>query len=66
MSLYRFAQSLGLMENPATWNEVEKLIEKTIEQVEAELAEDYIGHSEVRRIYLALKEAKYLKEEYCE
>lgn len=51
------------MENPAHWNEIEKLIYATMQKSHKLLEEGVIGYSTPRRIYLALKEAGYLKEE---
>lgn len=50
------------MENPFSWNEVEKLIAATLGQAEVDNKRGMIGSSNIQRIYNALKQAGYLKE----
>lgn len=50
------------MENPATWNEVEKTIHETMVEVDKDFVEGRIGLSYVKRIYEALKAKDLLKE----
>jgi hypothetical protein len=50
------------MENPFTWNEVEKLIAATLQQADIDDKRGLIGASHIQRIYNALKQAGYLKE----
>ena len=52
------------MEDTANWNVVEKAINGIIAKNEEATAKGVIGHSLVAEIYLALKAAGYLKEQY--
>lgn len=47
------------MENPATWNEVEKAIDEAISEHEKAMQEGVCGISIVRRIYNKLIERGY-------
>ncbi len=55
------------MENPQTWNEVQKLIAKTMEEHDAAMNSPHamiygnFGYSIYTKIYYALKDAGYLK-----
>lgn len=52
------------MENPVTWNDVEITIQETMVEVDKDFVAGVVGHSYVRRIYNALKEKGFLKEEF--
>lgn len=54
------------MENPATWNEVERVIAEEIATYEKLLERHFIGSSLPRRIYRMLAEKGYLKSEYTQ
>lgn len=53
------------MENPATWNEVQKAIAEAIEEHAKDIQEGVCGTSEVSKIYIKLRERGFLKSEFC-
>ncbi len=59
----------GMMENPNSWNEVQKLIARTMSDHDAAMASSMAAiygeydYSIYTKIYLALKDAGYLKED---
>ncbi len=53
------------MENPATWNEVQKAIAEAIEEHAKDIQEGVCGTSEVTKIYTKLCQRSFLKSEFC-
>jgi len=53
------------MENPATWNEVQKAIAEAIEEHAKDIQSGVCGLSEVTQIYMKLCERGFLKTEFC-
>lgn len=53
------------MENPATWNQVQKAIAEAIEEQAKDIQDEVCGTSEVTKIYIKLCERGFLKPEFC-
>lgn len=53
------------MENPATWNEVQKSIAEAMEEHAKDSQDMVCGTSEVTKIYMKLYERGFLKSEFC-